>query len=86
MRDFIINFLVNVMNSNISEFASDEYRHECPEYGSIKISGKKTKDGGTFEIERTLSNGHRCSRIPVIDMSFTRENIEYIANLACENL
>ena len=86
MRNFIISFLTNVINCDISEFASEEYKGEYSEYGSIKILGKKNKGKGTFEIERTLSNGHRCSRIPVIDMPFTRENIEYIADLACENL
>ena len=86
MKDFIINFLVSVMNSNLSEFASEDYKGKHSEYGSIKILGKKNKDKGTFEIERTLPNGHRCSRIPVIDMPFTRENIERIADLAYENL
>ncbi len=86
MRNFIISFLTSVMNCDISLFASEDYKGERSEYGSIKITGKKNKGKGTFVIQRTLSNGHRCSRIPVNDMPFTKENIEDIANLACENL
>jgi len=86
MRKFIINFLTGIMNSNIAEFTSVAFKGQNPDYGTIKISGKQENNIGTFSITRTLPNGDRCSGIPVFDMPFTKENIDYVAEMAVENL
>ena len=83
MRNFIKNCLVNTRNKNMTTF---DYRYEVDNGDTITVKGTVKNGNADFTIERTKSDGHRCSAIRVFEMPLTDTCITQIEELAVENL
>lgn len=86
LRAFVENYLSELKDMPEGDFRSESYMGKYPGRGSVKIEGYKRADTATFDIIRTLPNGHRCSAVPVYDMYFTQDQIMAVADLAESSL
>lgn len=83
MRNFIKNALVNTRNKNMEKF---DYQYECEDKSIIRMKGIVENGNADFIITRTKADGHRCSSVPVYQMSLTDKCINEIVELAVESL